>query len=230
MSRLIEGQVSYYRNTHKAREEFGRERFSVTVHHNGHRTLRAVCEFDEARILRDVVYTVNELFQPIEAYIRIDSGSDIGSGWFRFTDTYAESECMIPEKGRIHQRIPITQRVKAFGSHPICSDILRLSQLDRSSVGELQHLENCMNSSPIGKGYGEEGPMLNEQDYTYIYRGQESVTVEGGTFDCHKYDWTLMSGEVLELWTTQEDFLPIRVMSAENNNSYELTSLSSTER
>jgi len=188
MQRLIEGQVSYFEKKGVDLDESGRERFSVTVHDNGHRTLRAICEFDEARILRDVVYTVNDAFQPVEAYIRIVNGTDVGSGWFRFTDTHAESEAMIPEQGRISQRIPISQPVKAFGSHPICSDIWRLSQLKRSSVGQSQHLTHCMNCSPIGKGFGEEGPKLNEQDYHYVYQGLDNIEVKAGKFDCHKFD------------------------------------------
>jgi len=226
MGRFIEGQVNYYNNTDKVRTEFGREKFSVSVHDNGHRTLRVVCEFDQARVLRDVVYTVDDKFKPLEAYIRVVNKGEVGSGWFRFTDTHAESEAMVPEKGRINQRIDISERVKAFGSHPICSDFMRLSQLKRSGVGEPQYLTNCMNCSPIGEGYGEEGPMLNTQDYNYVYRGQENVTVQGGTFECHKYDWMLMSGETLHFWTIDKDFLPIQVKGPESNTGYELVSLS----
>lgn len=226
MQGFIEGQISYFDGTGDQRVESGREKFSVSIQDNGKRTLRAVCEFDDAGILRDVVYTVDRNFQPIEAYIRIVDGASVGSGWFLFSETHAECEAVVPNRGRIKQSIPVSQRVKAFGSHAICSDVWRLSQLERSSIGTPQLLTHAMNCSPIGRGFGEEGPELNEQDYHYVYQGRETIDVQAGIFDCHKFEWTLMSGMKLELWTTENDFLPIRVLSPETENEYELVSLS----
>ena len=51
--------------------EMGRERFRVTVHDDGRRTLRAICEMDDDELLRDVTHTVDRHFRPLDAFVRL---------------------------------------------------------------------------------------------------------------------------------------------------------------
>jgi len=66
--RSYRGRVDYI---HDDIGERGREWFSVTVQPDGMRTLRSQCEMDDTRILRDVIYTVDGQWRPIDSYVRI---------------------------------------------------------------------------------------------------------------------------------------------------------------
>ena len=217
MPRFIQGYIAYIAGTDTPTpKEFGREFFTMSIQKDGLRTMRAVCEFDAEGITRDVTYT-------IECYVRVAlETKPVGSGWFRFTDDTAEGEAYTASEGRFSQRIKVSERVKAFGSHPICSDILRLAHLKPEGPGQTLVLNNCMNSSPMA--HGESGPMLGIRDYTYIYRGIETITVGAGTFTCQRFDWPVRAGKTLCMWTT-DDFMPIRMVFPEGHKTYDLMDL-----
>ncbi len=225
MPRLIEGYIAYVAGTNTPTpKEFGREFFSMSIQADGLRTMRAVCEFDQEGITRDVTYTVGKDFKPLECYVRVAlEGRPVGSGWFRFTDDMAEGEAYTATEGRFSQRIKLDQRIKAFGSHPICSDMLRLAHLRPENIGQAQHLTNCMNSSPLA--HGESGPILGLRDYTYIYRGVETIKVGAGTFECQRFDWPVREGKTLCMWTATDDYLPIRMVFPEGHKTYDLMDL-----
>ena len=89
--RSYRGRVDYI---HDDIGERGREWFSVTVQPDGMRTLRSQCEMDDTRILRDVTYTVDECWRPIDAYVRISvEETFMGAAWFRFGAEIVE--CLI---------------------------------------------------------------------------------------------------------------------------------------
>jgi len=224
MPRFIQGYIAYLEGTNTAApKEFGREFFSVSIQADGLRTMRAICEFDAEGITRDVTYTVGPDYKPIECYVRVATEKKpTGSGWFRFTDDLAEGEIFTASDGRLSQRIKVPERVKAFGSHPICSDILRLAHLKAERPDETQILKDCMNSSPLA--HGESGPILGVRDYSYAYKGVESITVGAGSFECKRFDWAVRAGKTLCMWTTA-DFLPVRMVFPEGHKSYDLMEL-----
>ncbi len=51
--------------------ERGREWCTVTVHGNGDRTLRALCEMDDSQVLRDVTSTVDAHWRPKDVFVRV---------------------------------------------------------------------------------------------------------------------------------------------------------------
>jgi hypothetical protein len=224
MPRFMQGYIAYLESTNtSAPKEFGREFFSMSIQRDGLRTMRAVCEFDAEGITRDVTYTVGPDYRPIECYVRVALESrPVGSGWFRFTDTTAEGEAFTSTEGRFTQLIHVPERVKAFGSHPICSDILRLAHLKAEQPGQRQTLTNCMNSSPLA--HGESGPILGLRTYDYTYGGAEKINVGAGTFDCQRFDWAVRPGKTLCMWTTP-DYLPIRMVFPEGHKTYDLMEL-----
>ena len=80
--------------------EMGRERFRVTVHDDGRRTLRAICEMDDDELLRDVTYTVDRHFRPLDAFVRLTIGEAfVGSGWYHFTETAVTCEAVTASAG-----------------------------------------------------------------------------------------------------------------------------------
>lgn len=204
--------------------DFGREDFSVSIFPDGSRTMRAVCRYNSTGLTRDVTYTVGPDFKPVECFVKVAMQTHaIGSTWFRFTNALAEAEGYTHKEGRISQRISVPGRVLAFGSHPLCSDFWRVAHLQTSNPGELQTIDNCMNSSPAASG--DSGPMLYRRSYSYIYVGTESISVPAGDYETHRFDWPVRDGKTLRLWTTGPDYLPIRMDFPEKGNVYELVSL-----
>lgn len=218
MSRFYRGKITY---VHDDTGEFGRELFSVNVYPDGTRTLRVVCEMDHVKLVREVVYTVGPDFKPIDCFVRVvNQDAFVGSGWFRFTDTYCEAEVFNAQEGRKHQRHDTPGRVKLFGSHPICIDIWKCTQIEAANPGKIQRIDNCMSSSPVENGAG--GPFLYPKFYDMEYRGPEKITVKSGTYDTQHFAWHTGTGRTLELYTVPGDWLPIRTFVPERKRRYEL--------
>ena len=55
--RSVSGEVLYL---HDERGQVGHEQFTITEDLDQNRTLRAICEIYEERLLRDVTYTVDQ--------------------------------------------------------------------------------------------------------------------------------------------------------------------------
>lgn len=223
--KFIQGLISYRLGTPETQGAwFGREHFSVSLFENGMRTLRAVCEFEDVGLVRDVTYTLDAAFRPLECYVRVAfQTKPVGSGWFRFTETSAEGEAFTAGEGRVRQRFELSEPVRAFGTHPICSDMLRLAHLRTEVPGAEQVLTNCMNSS--GLSYGESGPLLSPRSYRYVHRGPQSITTEAGRFDAQAFEWKVREGKTLLLWTLKPDHLPVRLYFPEGGKIYDLVSL-----
>ena len=222
MSKFYQGKISYVNDE---TGEYGRELFSVTVYPDGSRTLRCVCEMDHVKLVREVVCTVRADFKPLDCFVRVvNQDKFIGSGWFQFGDDFAEAEVISASEGRTRQRHETPGRVNLFGSHPICIDIWKCSQVKAARPGEVQRLDNCMSSSPVENGAG--GPFLYPKFYDMVYRGPEKVTVASGSYDCEHFAWLTGTGRTLELYTVPGDWLPIRTVVPERKRRYELVEFS----
>jgi hypothetical protein len=221
MGRLYQGVITY---RHETDGLFGRETFTVSVHADGSRTLRCVCEMDNVPLVRDVVYTVNAAFEPLDCFVRVTSeGEFVGSGWFRFTDTLAEAEVITAKEGRVSQKIATPYRAKLFGSHPLCVDIWKCAHTPPERPGEVQPLSNCFSSSLAPNGAS--GPLLVAKTYDMTFLGEAQATTAAGDFDCLHYSWDTGTGRTLDMYARPEDWLPIRVRVPESKRIYELASL-----
>jgi len=204
--------------------DIGREFLTLSKNQDGTRTFRALCEMDADRLSRDVTYTVNADFTPRDAAVRLIVGGTFqGFGWFRFTGTYAEGEAVTAAEGRVSQRIGLDAPARGFGTHPICSDMWRLSQLDASLIDEPQWLENCLNSSPLANGGS--GPLMARRRYRYTCRGPDTITTEAGTFTCTRFDWHVRDGKDLQMWVVPGDYTPVRMIATDTGNIYDLVRL-----
>lgn len=218
MTRSYRGVIRY---GHETTGATGKESFHVTVHADGSRTLRAVCEMDNVPLVRDVVYTVNDRFEALDGFVRLSAeGAFIGSGWFRFTDTLAEGEVFTAKEGRLSQRFETPGRVKLFGSHPICIDIWKCAHTPAERIGEIQPLTNCFSSSLVPNGAS--GPLMATKSYDITFRGEAQTTTDAGTFDCLRYSWDTYTGRTLVMDTVPGDWLPVRVHVPEAGRLYEL--------
>jgi hypothetical protein len=218
MARLYRGKIAYI---HEETGEFGREFFSVTVHDDGTRTMRCVCEMDHVKLTRDVTYTVRADFKPLDCFVRVvNQDTFVGSGWFRFAENFAEAEVLTAADGRLRQRHETPARVNLFGSHPICIDIWKCTQVKAERPGDVQRLDNCLSSSPVENGAS--GPLLFPKFYDMTYRGREKVTVPSGSHDCEHFAWLTGTGRTLELYTVPGDWLPVRTVVPERKRRYDL--------
>ncbi|MDX2221742.1 MAG: hypothetical protein SFV21_03270 [Rhodospirillaceae bacterium] len=226
MARFYRGTINYIS---EAGGEFGREYFSVSVERDGTRTLRCVCEMDNVALVRDVTYTVDANFLPIDCYVRVSNDHKfVGSGWFRFTDTGVDGEVETVAEGRVTQHLPTPGRARLFGTHPICIDIWKCAHVQAARPGEVQLLDNCVNSSSVPNGAS--GPLLARKSYDMVYQGREQVTVKSGTFDCQYFHWRTGTGRTLQLYTATADYLPVKTVVPEGKRYYELVEFEELNR
>lgn len=221
--RTIRGKILYLDNETR---ETGREWFTITVQPDGRRTLRAQCEMDDRRLLRDVIYSVDADWYPLDCFVRLSIEERLtGTGWFRFTDRLAECETFTAAAGRLSQRRDLTERTPSFGAHPVVCDIWHLARFDRSKGERIQTSRNVLLSAR--EPDGGSGPMFSAMDLTIEYVGREEVTVPAGTFEADHFRFLLdnVGMEPEELWCVGEDFLPIKIAYPIFNATYELAEL-----
>lgn len=163
-------------------------------------------------IQRDVIYSVDASFRPIDAYVRLAVGGEFrGSAWFRFGDFKAEAEGFTVAHGRFGQAIETGERAKIFAPHPVQTDAWQTAAFRHSASKKRQHLEYCFNPSPLPNGGS--GPLLNQTSKHIAYIGKEAVRVPAGEFSCDHYQifpkdfsapihvWTFGRDRVLALCT-----------------------------
>ena len=193
----------------------GVERFSVSVAPDGSRTLHATCEIFDREVSKDMVYSVDNNWAPIDAYVRlIKHGSLFGTGWYNFQQHFVELESWNRELGRIRQRIDLATPVETFGPHPLAGDIWHLAAFDHGLGEAVQRLEHSMLSSLDHDGTS--GPMLHPIDFGIAYCGREQVEVPAGIFEVDKYEFRLEGSlpeehPLEELWCIPEDYIFVKI-------------------
>jgi hypothetical protein len=229
--RSVRGRLSYL---HDRQGETGREWFSVTVQPDRSRTLRAVCEMDDERLLRDVTYSVDGQWRPRDAYVRLVRGGEFqGAGWFRFDGAGAECEAFTAADGRISQRVEIAGGAQLFAPHPVSCDGWQAAAFDFARGPGLQRLARCTNSS--SRPDGASGPMLGRVFKDLEYVGDEQLTVAAGSFAArhmriHPRQGAMASWPPLEFWVTGEDFLLVRMRWELLETTYDLVELEGEPR
>jgi len=207
--------------------EMGREYFSVTVQPDGERTLRAQCEMDNDRLLRDVLITVGGDWRPRDAFLRLTIEERlVGSSWFHFTDTLAECEGFTARDGRFSQRFERTGGTECFGTHALCGDAWLVARI-RNYQGDLKNFALWTFASSI-LANGGSGPELIPLDagYLNIYDlGPEQVSVPAGTFETHHVRLDVPGVDDFEIWAHGEDSIPVQVRSHVLKQSFELVEL-----
>ena len=219
-------------------QERGREYFTITQQSDGIDVLHAHCEIDdEPMVVRDVVAAMShQTSAPVDCHVRLTVGHQFdGSGWFRFTDRYAECETWNRKDGRITQKIDINSPVQWMQTHPIVGDALLMKAYDRSQGPGKRFLDNVMLSSPDHRG--ATGPLLFAMGFGIQYVGEERIEVGAGEFDAYHFQVTDTAGNLPEehppynVWCTAVDDYILRKAGAEGYmmNHYELMELEGIE-
>lgn len=217
--RTVRGRILYTsKKPELMDQERGREWFAFTRHGDGHVTLRAQCEIEEPAptVLRDIVYSLDGQGRPMDCLVRLTVGDKfMGAGMIRFWHEawrgdgfWAECQSYGPSIGRIEQRIERGHALDGFGTHPIVGDGYLTRCMDVSR-GPHRRTLRVMVPSPDHRGATP--PLLAEVRIDLDYRGDETVTVAAGTFDCRRFafiDESAMGGTThppYELWVTADD-------------------------
>ncbi len=192
--------------------DVGREWFTVTVMPDGARTVRALCELDDIGLMRDVTYSVDRTWRPLDAAIRLSSGDRFqGSSWFRFTDREIECEGYTAQLGRFSQRIAVPGRPDIFAPHPLVCDGWQAAAFDPEGPATQEFLS----AHPSADTHGRSGPIAAVTGKRLEFLGRENVTVPAGTFDAEHFlihpEEEGCKGFPLEFWAHGDDRLLVKM-------------------
>lgn len=184
--RRITGKLRYTSDSPERKgKERGREEFTITVHQDGSRTLRAYVEIDDApNVMRDVVLSMSPQWKPTDCFVRLSVGDKFkGSSWFMFDEHGAQAEGFTAAEGRFSQDWPLDARLDSFGTHPIQGDGWLMSVADISKAPNHRLYTSLLMCSLDHRG--ATGPMLmaHPLGVPISFLGRERITVAAGTFD-----------------------------------------------
>lgn len=188
--RTLRGRIVYTsRKSGREGMQRGEERFTITTHGDGARTLRATCEiWDPPPVLRDVTLTLGPDHRPRDAFVRLTVADRcVGSSWFLFGAQEASCEGFTRNDGRISQRLDLAAPAAGFGAHPIQSDawLTRLAAPDDAQAATRVQRGILL---PSLDHRGASGPMLAVHPGVRIHCvGRERITVPAGSFDALHY-------------------------------------------
>ena len=223
--RSYSGKVLYLTD---GQGEMGREMFYVTIQPDGTRTMRATCEMDDDRLLRDCVLTVDEDWYPIDVFVRLSIDEKlVGSTWFNFSTHVAECEGVTASEGRFQQRFETEKRIRTFGAHPVHGDAWGLARWRRDKDKNPDELGIGFSSSHMPNGGS--GPKLEPSDHSitrHVYVGSEEITVAAGTFQTEHFQFLVRDYPPIDIWALGDDCVPARLRWDLLNQTYELVELS----
>ncbi|MDA0367029.1 MAG: hypothetical protein O3C65_07960 [Proteobacteria bacterium] len=218
--RTLRGKLSY---RHDTKGETGREWFTVTVQPDGTRTHRAHCEMDEDGVLRDVVSTLDSRWYPRDAYVRLSVGGAFeGAAWFLIDGQKVTCDSWTRGAGRLHQSMTFDEPVCIFGGHPVSGDAMKPAHFDPAGPAIQKFL--MVSTSPLPNGAS--GPIMAARHGVFEFIGEESVTVEAGTFACRRFRWHFEEFPPIELWNSGPDLIPVKVRWDLLESDYDLVEFS----
>jgi hypothetical protein len=204
--------------------ETGREWFHVTIQPDGARTMRATCEMDNDRLLRDVTLTVDKNWYPVDAFVRLSvEESLVGSSWFHFTKTTAECQGFTAQEGRLSQQFETEGRIGFFGAHQLHGDAWACATLQRDDGSA-----PVLNFSSSHLPNGGSGPTLVPTPSDFARQehvGAEQIEVAAGRFETEHFQFFVADYPPIDIWTLGADFIPVRMRWDLLKQSYELVEL-----
>jgi hypothetical protein len=222
--RSYQGKVLYVTD---GKGEMGREMFYVTIQPDGARTMRATCEMDDDRLLRDAVLSVDADWHPVDAFVRLTINEKlVGSTWYNFTTHTAECEGVTAEDGRFRQSFESEHPIRTFGAHPVHGDAWGLARWKRDKDKDPSVLGMAFSSSH--RPNGGSGPKLEVSDTVtrHEYIGLEEITVPAGTFQTEHFQFLVADYPPIDIWAIGEDCVPARLRWDLLSQTYELVELS----
>jgi hypothetical protein len=219
--RTVSGKILY---SYDDVGETGREWFTVTTDGNGDRILRARCEMDPDRVLRDVIYAVDKNWRPLDAYVRLTvEGKFLGQCWASWSETHITMHGTRAKDGAFTQSLEVPEWPRRFGSHALINDGWTCAIFDPAGP-DVQHFEKLTSMSHAANG--ATGPELDYFNVTLARRAPEPMTTAAGTFDCVCFDITYGDHIPIRVWLRREDLLLVRMRWELTGGTYDLVELS----
>ena len=221
------GEVLYL---HDEKGEVGKERFTITVDSEKNRTLRATCEIYQEKLLRDVTYSVDQNWVPLDAFVRLSvEGIFKGSSWFHFSKNQVECESFTKDSGRSSQIIDLERPMHSFGAHPVSNDAWGCAIYDMSDKQKKQYFNNVITTSKTA--HGNTGPSIMLTEKYLSFHGKENVSVPAGDFDSNYYQISWGQEDMgrewppIHIWTHGDDFMIVKIRWDHLKSDYVLNKL-----
>ena len=204
----------------------GREACALTLHADGGRTLRARSEIFDSEVLRDVTYSVDRAFRPLDAAIRVSVQDRlVGTAWFRFAPAHAECEAWTAAEGRLSQRLELPGRAASFLTHAVAGDVWHGAGIRREHGLGAQPISPLPSASPLHNGAS--GPYLGFWPLQAHWLGEEEIEVPAGRFRAEHIRYEEPDGRLfLDTWCTADEArIMLRMYYPPYESSYVLASL-----
>ncbi|MCC7199423.1 MAG: hypothetical protein IT483_07935 [Gammaproteobacteria bacterium] len=206
--------------------ERGRERAAYDFNDDGTITYRATSTSFTPKVTRDVVYTLDGQFHPLDAYVRLQvEGQHEGSGWFRFEEGRVTAETWNARDGRATESMSLAGRPRAFLAHPVTSDALVCAAFDHTLPASRQRPPGIFDSSR--DPYGRTGPALASSQVDIEFVGETRLETPAGEFAADHYRLYLDPADrepLEEIWCLAGTFVFLKAYAAGAfQTHYELT-------
>lgn len=212
------GRISYL---DREGREWGREAFSATVHDDG-RILRALCEMDEARLHREVTWSLDRDWTPRDGFVRLlrDSAT-IATCWYLIEGAHAQCEGVTHDHGRISRSATAARPIQFLGTHPLTGDSIIAAARGTEEPGVERPIMAAANSLAH---LGDEGLDVRLLEPLVAFVAEESIEVAAGRFDARHYTirWSDTMPHKTDFWVDTDDCLPLLSIVPALGERYEL--------
>jgi hypothetical protein len=202
----------------------GRELFSVSVHADGSRTLRAQCEMDDDALVRDCLLVLDCDDKPLEAFVRvIADGARGGSGWYQFSDRGVEAHILGPHALLLPESKYLAEAPRFFGTHSLVNDAWLTRIVKDLPEGSSAWLHDLVSCSLAANGGGT--PSIHATSAIIEHVGSGEVRAPAGEFACSHYRVRYGDYPPLDMWVTGPERLLVRMSWSHLASYYELLAL-----
>ncbi len=213
--RWAEGKFAY--RSLKDQRDRGWERYRLTVHPDGSRTMLMWHDVYARNSQFTVMFRATKEFRPIQAFISYWTSAGFkGTALLNVQDDKLTAISTGPG-GQQTETIPVPPRF-SLGSHPVSADGWHMAAEDANSkapqTGTVYSMEASTDLTRLPLG------TLRPQEFQNL--GRETISVPAGRFECTHYK---VSG-VVDVWITSEDRLMVRMVNAPRDLDYVLIEFS----
>jgi hypothetical protein len=216
-----QGYAGRIRYLNRDGAEWGRETFSATVHDHG-RTLRALCEMDEAQLHREVTWSVDRDWMPRDGFVRLlRNGATIATCWYLVDGARVECEGVTKDHGRISRVATAPRPIQFLGTHPLTGDSVIAAARGTDELGVERPVMIAANSLAH---LGDEGLDVQLLQPLVAFVAEERIEVAAGQFDARRYTirWSDTMPHKTDFWVTADDCLPLLSIVPTLGERYEL--------
>lgn len=198
----------------------GEERFHISVHPDGSRTVSTVSRYGPRDIQRHSLYRIDSDLRPVDATVQYwIEGAWRASGLVTVNSTGLSTSSRSPIGNQNHSLV--IEKNFAILTHQLSPDAWRVLLYDKS-VGDVQAL-NMYDLSPLADG--PEGILGKLTAQEFDYRGETSVTVPAGTFAVDHY----RLADAIDMYVTGPDAILVKWRFEAIDREHVLVELNRTE-